>query len=118
VWRPKYTPDITEYFLKFSTSGMKKIAYAASFGTDKWEFTPEETLECRKLLMEFDHVSVRESSAVKLCEDYFSRSVFHVVDPTLLLPVGTYLELIGEDPANDDPADSTAPIVIYMLDQS
>ena len=44
-------------FLKFQEhSNQKRIAYAASFGTDDWEYTEEETAECARLLKKFDAV--------------------------------------------------------------
>lgn len=41
-WRPRYSPCITNYFLDFAAhqKNIKRIAYAASFGTSEWEFTP------------------------------------------------------------------------------
>ena len=39
VWRPKYTGGIEKYFLSFADNRIKKIAYSASFGTDKNEYS-------------------------------------------------------------------------------
>ena len=74
---------------------IKRIAYAASFGTDKWEYTLEETRECAALLKLFDAVSVREASAVQLCKNYFQIKAVHLLDPTLLLSKEDYLSLDG-----------------------
>ena len=73
VWRPKYSPCLANHFLGFveGTSKIKRISYAASFGVDNWEYTPEQTEECRKLVTKFNAVAVREDSAVKLCKDNF-----------------------------------------------
>ena len=47
IWRPKYFQEIEHTFLDFTEGwNIKRIAYAASFGTDKWEYTPEQTERC------------------------------------------------------------------------
>mgnify|MGYP001497750536 CR=1 FL=1 len=96
VWRPKYVPDIYNYYLDFlkEDRNIKRIAYAASFGTDKWEYSADEENKCLMLIQQFDAVSVRERSAVGLCEKHFDVSPDLVLDPTLLLPKSIYLNLI------------------------
>lgn len=93
VWRPKYSPNIYDYFLEFLSrnNSIRKIAYASSFGTADWEFTEEETKRCRKLVKEFDAVSVREESGVGLCRKYLDTDAEWVLDPTLLLKKEDYL---------------------------
>ncbi|MBR5971918.1 MAG: hypothetical protein IK017_04625 [Paludibacteraceae bacterium] len=50
VWRPIYSPKITNFFLDFTANQeVKRIAYAASFGTDQWEFSATDTKKCAKL---------------------------------------------------------------------
>lgn len=70
VWRPSYNYDITAMFLKPIGDRIRKIAYAASFGTDVWEFTDLQTNECRELIKSFTGVSVREEDAVRLCKHH------------------------------------------------
>lgn len=60
VWRPKYTGGIEKYFLSFADNRIKKIAYSASFGTDKNEYSFYEKWVCGKLIKRFDAISVRE----------------------------------------------------------
>lgn len=98
VWRPCYSPCITDFFLKEvpSDSDAIKIAYAASFGTDKWEFSYEETEECASLAKLFNAVSVREESGVKLCEQYLGVCAEHLLDPTMLLEKEDYTELFNK----------------------
>lgn len=95
VWRPCYTSSITDYYLKFAEgmNDVRRIAYAASFGTNKWEYTPEETNECRRLIREFHAVSVREKGAVGLCRERYDIDAIHVLDPTLLLERTDYESL-------------------------
>ena len=69
VWRRLYMPDIYREYLSFAEGwNVRRISYAASFGTEEWEYSPLETTECRRLLQKFDAVSVREASGVSLCK--------------------------------------------------
>ena len=56
VWRRWYIKDhMTDMYLKFAEGlPVKRIAYAASFGVDKWEYTKEQTEACAPLLQQFD----------------------------------------------------------------
>ena len=96
VWRPDYSPCQSNYFLDFlpSESKIRKISYAASFGTDKWLFTPEETKKYGDLLKLFDAVSVRELSGIDLCKEHFGVDAVQVVDPTMLLDKEDYIHLV------------------------
>ena len=87
IWRPQYFfSKIENAYLDFAKEWeIKRIAYAASFGTEEWEYSDEQTSNCAALLKKFNAVSVRESSAVKLCEEKFGVKTQHVLDPTLLL---------------------------------
>lgn len=99
VWRPAYfESSITDAYLEFAGKwkNVKRVAYAASFGTDEWEYTLYQTLRCRKLLKKFDAVSVREKAAVELCRKKFHREALHLLDPTLLLTANDYLRLVEE----------------------
>ena len=91
VWRPMYNCRIEDCFLGFAVEmEIKRIAYAASFGTDKWEFTLEQTNRCANLAKLFDGVSVREKSGVTLCKKYLGVKAVQVLDPTLLLSPDDY----------------------------
>lgn len=98
VWRPKFSWGIYNYFLDFAINqDVKRIAYAASFGTDVWEFTSEQEKVCSELLRKFDVVSVREESAVELCYQHFGLRPSLVADPTMLLTARDYQALIVKD---------------------
>lgn len=105
VWRPLYNwGEIEKMFLSFipKEKKIKRISYAASFGTDQWEYTPEETTKCKELLSRFDAVSVRELDGIDLCKKYFKReNVVCVLDPTLLLDRKDYEKLCEKVPANE-----------------
>ena len=99
VWRPCYTSSIADYYLKFAegVNNVRRVAYAASFGTNKWEYTPEETNESRRLIREFHAVSVREKGAVGLCRERYDIDAIHVLDPTLLLERADYEALVASE---------------------
>lgn len=116
VWRPLYVANVTDYFLKEVPSASKalKVAYAASFGADKWEFSPALTEECACLLKRFDGVSVREKSGVRLCKEFLGVESEHVLDPTMLLDADDYIKLI--DHTSTPPSEGNA--FCYILDES
>lgn len=98
VWRKAFNIRIYNSFLDFAQDiNGKKIAYAASFGIDEWEFNKEETSIIRSLIKGFDAVSVRESSGVQLCKQYLNVDAEFVLDPTMLLNQDDYLRLIPQE---------------------
>ena len=117
VWRPIYSPCITNYFLDFlptNDNNVKRIAYAASFGVDDWEFSEEDTKTCRDLLQKFNAVSVRENSAVLLCDKYLNRAdAVHVLDPTMLLDKEDYIRLVEKENEPQSPGN----LFCYILDK-
>lgn len=94
VWRPKYNYNIYDMYLGFTKLNIKRIAYAASFGTDQWEYSNKQTVKCKKLIHQFDAISVREDSAIDLCHNHFGVNAKLVLDPTLLLSVSEYNNLL------------------------
>lgn len=96
VWRPKYCPNIFHAFLDFTMNwAVKRVAFAPSFGSDKWEYTEEQTIKCKRLLKAFDAVSVREDNSVTLCREYLDCNALQMLDPTLLLEKNAYESLIN-----------------------
>lgn len=120
VWRPDFIRDagtgLYDRYLFFAKSwNVKRIAYAASFGLDKWTYTEKETKLCKNLLKLFNGVSIREQSGVELCKTYLGcNSAVRVADPTLLLDKDDYLNLIKDDSI----ADNANQIFSYILDSS
>lgn len=97
VWRPQYNKAKHKAYLYANflehcqNLTIKKVAYAASFGTSEWEFTKEQEERCARLIQQFDAVSVREESGVRLCADHLKRNdAVCVLDPTLLLEKKDY----------------------------
>ena len=97
VWRPRYFGKIEDAFLDFARGwDVRRVAYAASFGTDNLEFESETFRICADLLAEFDAVSVRESSAVKMCDEWLDCDhAVHVLDPVMLTDVSDYHRIAG-----------------------
>lgn len=115
IWRPKYFHDIEHAFLDFTEGwNIRRIAYAASFGTDEWEYTPEQTERCRELIKNFDAVSVREISGVDLCRKYLGVDAAHVLDPTMLLTKEDYIQLFE----NAKTPQSNGTLLCYILDET
>jgi len=114
VWRPKYNHKIEDLFLQFAEKlPIKRIAYAASFGVDDWEYTPKQTKACSVLVKKFDAISVREESGVKLCKEHLGVDATWVLDPTLLLDKEDYCEV-----CKDIPVVREKILVAYVLDNN
>lgn len=116
VWRPCYSPFLPNFFFDFLSNDhqSKKIAYAASFGVDEWEFSSELTEITKSNISKFDLVTVREDSGVSLCEKYLQTNAEHVLDPTLLLKREDYVQLICQSEATP----SDGELMTYVLDKS
>lgn len=113
-WRPLYNDYIEDMFFQFAKELPinKRIAYAASFGTDHWEYSPELTSLCSNLVQKFDLVTVREKSGIKLCKMHLGADAKHVLDPTMLLTMDDYISLIEEY----DIKESEGNLFNYILD--
>ena len=115
VWRPYYSYGIMNYFLDFTEDkSVKRIAYAASFGTDKWEFSLEQTLECSRLIKKFDAISVREDSGIVMCSKHFDVKAEHLLDPTFLLDKCEYENIVKVE--KEKPYKES--LMTYILDKT
>jgi hypothetical protein len=115
VWRPKYAKDPLAYFLSYAPKGVRRIAYAASFGTSEWapESNPAFTAQVAALLAKFDAISCREDSGVTICQEVFGVKAYHVLDP-LLLVSDAYFDSIMDTRYQDN----DNGVVCYKLDRS
>lgn len=116
VWRAIYVPDIRNYFLDFTTGWrVKRVAYAASFGTDTPEYTDEQICQCGKLLKSFDAVSVRENSGKGVIDRFgwSAQNLQSVLDPTMLLTAADYSKVLPKTPCG-----SLHKIFYYVLDET
>lgn len=118
IWRPMYftslfNTSIKNAYLDFACKwNIKRIAYAASFGTDNWEYSIKQTKICGELLRLFDYVSVRERSGIQLCRNNFNVDAIHVLDPTMLLDAADYIRLFE---VSNTPK-SSGTLLSYILD--
>lgn len=113
VWRSWCNRYIENEFFDFLDDETPRIAYAASFGTDKWEIPEDKTSHIKELAKKFKAISVREESGLKLCKDYLDLDAVHVLDPTMLLSGEDYLAL-----TSDDDYPKGRYIATYVLDHS
>lgn len=115
VWREDYSPCITNYFFDFlgnkKDRNIRRLAYAASLGVSICPISKKNLKKCIKFLGLFDGVSVREQSgAVYLKNVFHYDTVKIVLDPTLLLPVAAYYNLIKKEDCRK------SGVVSYILD--
>lgn len=83
VWGPVENGSYDSgYCLSFTRESDKRIAYAASFGHT--DLTPDLSAYYKKWLSRYEHIAVREDSAVKIIND-LGVDACQVIDPTLLL---------------------------------
>lgn len=119
TWRWEYNrgmTKLTNMFLDFTKGwNVKRIAYAASFGTDEWEGDAGITKICKEAIKDFDLVTVREFSGIDICRDVFSVKAHHVLDPTLLLPKEDYMTLVERKGQLDT---KEGELYLYLLDEN
>lgn len=115
VWRPVFSPCITNYYIDFDQRDhIIRIAYAASFGVDTWEYDRQAQQVCAGYAKKFDAISVREDSGVTLCRNYLGVAAEHVLDPTMLLRREQYEKLATDRHA----LASRGNLLTYILDPS
>ena len=85
VWNPLLHKGVNDkgYFLDFVPKGVKRIAYAPSFGVTDIPDTAKKDL--KPLLEKFDAISVREKSGADIIYRETGMHAQVVLDPTLLL---------------------------------
>ncbi|WP_298535133.1 polysaccharide pyruvyl transferase family protein [uncultured Algibacter sp.] len=115
TWRPKYSPNIYNFYLDFlNNNETKRVAYASSFGVDNWEYTAKQSKKCKKLALKFDAISVREKSGINLCKKHLGVQAKLVLDPTLLLSKEEYIDLFK----SQNLPDNKNKLYTYVLDRS
>lgn len=116
LFRGMIDGELENAYLSFTQGwNVKRIAYAASFGTDEWEYTAEESKQCAQLIEAFNAVGVRELTGVELCSKYLHyQHAKHVLDPTLLLDKVDYESLVK----NGKTKSSEGNLMVYILDDT
>jgi hypothetical protein len=94
---------------------VRRVAYAASFGTDELEFESEKLGKCVALLGRFDAVSVREDAGLKMLSEWFDcDTAVHVLDPVMLFDAEKYRKLASD--VQEHPA--KGKVLTYVLDKT
>ena len=120
VWNPGhftwlFQTTMSNAYLGFAKGwDVKRVPYAVSFGSKKWDFTKEQTATCKSLVRYFTGISVREDTGIQLCKQYLNVDAVHVLDPTLLLSKEDYLRLIPSKRVSDH----KGQIFKYILDKT
>ena len=114
IWRRRYG-DVGSFLADFVTDPeVRIISYAASFGHDIPQgYGKQFTRKTRRLAQRFHSISVREASAIDVCEKYWGVPALHHVDPTMLLSTEHYRKLAAENAA-----ELTPQCLTYVLDES
>ena len=85
IWHPELDGPFGEiFYLDMIHTDKRKIAYAASFGREYWQGSPEQKRKVAYLLSRFSAVSVREKSGQDLCKKLFNVQAEWVLDPLFL----------------------------------
>lgn len=100
------------YFLDFAAEEKRKVAYATSFGGNRflapWGFTGKAARCMRRM----DAVSVREADGVSLCRRLFGVKAEHVLDPVLMSDPG----ILGDLAEKSARREEKPYIAAYILD--
>jgi len=91
IWNPNLSYSNEAFMLKFIKENSRKNAYASSIGivniTNFYKKTLYENLK------DFNLLSCREATGVRILEEILSRKVMEVVDPTMLLCIDDFYEI-------------------------
>ena len=106
-WNQGIIPGL---FLDFVPDSVKKIAYAASIGKNKFEDWEKE--ETAKLVKRYVAISVREKAAVDALDEIGYKNAVHVLDPTLQMTREYWLRL------STPPLCKSGYVLIYQLNKN
>ncbi|MBO7499338.1 MAG: polysaccharide pyruvyl transferase family protein [Bacteroidaceae bacterium] len=99
IWKQSLrNPQQPAYFLDFGRPEVRRIAYAASFGMER--YPDGDKAELKRLLSRFNAISCREYSGVEICRD-LGLEATKVLDPTLLLTKENYETLQSTPPKGE-----------------
>ena len=96
----KYVSDGI-YQLDFVHPNKKKISYSASFGTETFNGDDEEKDKFAQRIKNFDAISVREDTGVKILENDFNTKSTQLIDGAFLIPEQKLKEITGNTPTNE-----------------
>lgn len=84
------------FYLNFVDDTKKKISYAASFGHGTDFASAADRVTISQLLDRFDGISVRETSAVDMCKEFYNADAVRVLDPVFAADREIFDELTEE----------------------
>ena len=90
IWNPDF--NVPEFFLDFVLGSQRKIIYGASLGRD--ELTKRQLSIYKKMMLDLDHISVREDNAKTILQPLVLSEIEVVLDPTLLVQPNKWRELV------------------------
>jgi exopolysaccharide biosynthesis predicted pyruvyltransferase EpsI len=97
IWNPTFTTlgegkKTTAYYLDFGSTHIKRIAYAASFGCE--DLPIDAAIIAKNYLQNFNAISVRENSGLKIVKNLGYSNPVVLCDPTMLLNSDDYTLLL------------------------
>lgn len=108
VWNYEKGYSLEPFFACFDKKGTRKISYGSSIGLSK--LSPEAEIVFKRELSDFTSLSVREQQASELLHKLLDKDVDVVLDPTLLLNKGEWLEM-----AKADMCPSEKYVLVYIV---
>ncbi len=85
------------YLLGFVKKGRKKISYASSIGHHNFDKNEKNLI--KKYLSDFKSISTREEQGKKIISEIIpNKTIYHVLDPTLLLSKSQWINLFQLKP--------------------
>ena len=117
TWRYGLSSRLDIGFLEFAKDWKtKKFVYAASIGTDNWEYRKRDDKKIKSLIKNFTGISFREIGTVKLAEEHLDVKGLFVLDPTLIIDKQYYLNEIKYYKSDYNLKDKF--IFVYQLDKN
>lgn len=91
---------LREFYLTFAPKDKPKVSFSTSIG--KEQFDEWELPEVLPLLKEYDLISVREANTKPYFDSLGINNVYHLIDPTLLLPKENWKEIVASRQIKED----------------
>ncbi|WP_312647702.1 polysaccharide pyruvyl transferase family protein [Aminipila sp.] len=109
IWNPEITKFHPAYFLDFVKGNKVKIAYAASMALNPKKQTVNDKMFA-DLIPNLDYISIREKTHQNYLQQFTHKKVERVIDPTMLLNIEDYSEIISENSDMKEPY-----LLLYFL---
>ena len=98
VWNAAIVKEsLIDYCLGRELPGVRKHAYAASFGTSSLNVNEDILQIYSRALADYRSIGVREKSAVGICQSLGRNDIVNVIDPTLLVDPEIYTPMIDRN---------------------